>query len=115
MKTMKVETIEDALLHTFDLWLWCAVSGKDKALWPGWKYNGGRLEYCCSNCPLCAYTATRKISCCFCPIKWSEDGSCSSEDSPYNKWELSTTKEERCAHALEVAELAMDALYKLYK
>ena len=51
------KTEEDALLSCFDLWIWLsAFPEEEKEDWPGWEDNGGTLQACEHNCPVCEYT-----------------------------------------------------------
>jgi len=118
---MKVKTKQDALLHCFDLWMWCAVTGKtDKNNWPGWKRKGGYLEACVNVCPLCEFCFGNDLNddpdtvvddpvCQNCPIKWS-GGDCQSIDSEFFKWANATLPKARSKWALEIAILALKAL-----
>ncbi len=101
---MKIETRTDALIQCFNLWLWAGVTGIErKCDWPGWKSNGGYLEYCSAWCPICEYS-----NCCaVCIIKWS-NGSC--DNSEFYEWAYAETKQERIKWALKIAALALDAL-----
>ncbi len=104
---MKIETREDALLHCFDLWLWLAVTGSPgKDRWPGWEKNGGHLESCLHDCPVCGHS--RQI-CSHCIIKWKKAW-CDDEEAEYGKWTNAESKQERTKYALEIAALALDAL-----
>ncbi len=115
MKTMKIKTREDALLHCFDLWLWLAVTGNDKGDWPGWKFRGGHLERCECLCPVCGYTkrdwSKPKVYSCenSCLIKWNGRW-CESITAEYSRWSRSKTKKDRKKWALEIAILALEAL-----
>ena len=114
---MKVETKEDALIHCFDLWLWCAVTGKNKYDWPGWGFNGGYLNPCQFDCPCCEYVGydgyeQNKVLCDECPISWGV-ARCF-YGSVFLEWECARTVANRKTAALKIATLAMEALYRLY-
>ena len=111
MKTMKIKTKEDALLHCFDLWLWLAVTGNDRKFnWPGWEENGGYLEPCVSYCPVCEFSNIDSIdSCKDCAVNWP-GGHCNVTFSPFYQWCGSEMEEKRSKWALEIAILALKAL-----
>jgi len=115
MKTMKVETREDALLHCFDLWLWLAGNPNlSKWGWPGWTKNGGYLKHCYMDCPCCELFYTEK-SCHECPLKWSNGGrKYMCERSEYGHWRRAVMRvggvEGRKKWALEIAILALEGL-----
>ena len=107
---MKIKTKEDALLHSFDLWLWLACHPKsDKVGWPGWKHNGGYIDSWCL-CPICDYTSVRNISCMSCPVDWSHDNqpymSCTDPRSIYKRWVASKSSE----NALRICQAIIDAM-----
>ncbi len=111
-KTMKIETREDALLHTIDLWLWLAVTGnRFKGQWPGWEDRGGYLGDCLHDCPVCHFTAIGnfRTKCKKCPIKWSKN-KCWLFGGEFKRWESGATIETRKKWALEIAILALEAL-----
>jgi len=104
---MKIITREDALLHCFDLWLWLAVTGKKhKENWPGWEFNGGYLEKCFADCPVCKYSE----DCETCIISWTGEDCSESHKGEFYKWRKATTKQEHTKWALKIAGLALDAL-----
>ena len=111
MKTMKIKTKNDSLLHCFDLWLWLAVTGDTRKYeWPGWKENGGYLEKCSQHCPACAFSSPEDLmDCSDCVVKWP-DGHCNVKESPFYQWYGSQTKRTRSKYALEIVILVLEAL-----
>ncbi len=111
---MKVKTKTDALLHCFDLWLWLAVTGADhKSFWPGWEFNGGYLEECCHDCPVCDYGLVVSINdLCNekCIIKWKNNHCNEKRGAQFYNWDNAKTERARKKWALEIAILALEAL-----
>jgi hypothetical protein len=97
-------TLKKALELSIELWTWCAETGKDKTLWPGWN------DYLAKNyCFLCQYALEvspeiyndncRRI----CPLGDKIDG-CYGYD--WGKWvTVSTVKPRRKYAALFREEL----------
>ena len=112
MKTMKVKTKEDALLHCFDLWLWLAVTGSPyKEKWSGWKENSGYLEKCDSDCPCCEYHKIKRGRCNEnCILNWCGGYGCKEFGDEFSTWTDATSSKNRSKWALEIAILALEAL-----
>ena len=112
-----------ALENCRDLWGWLAKTGKSsKRLWPEWERNGGTVPTMEADCPCCAYARAR---CRRCPLagRWGRDRSgdrdCTSDNSPYSKWDLVKNKrakrfiDRRKFFAAKIRDLAVRELKKL--
>ena len=100
-----------------DLWQWLADNlDKEKGDWPSWEYNGGKIPYCESYCPLCEYKILCRSSCDSC-LLWGKgeelEGHCQDYKSPYWRGCYSKDSTVRKAAALEIVAACNRALAKL--
>ena len=122
-------TKREALTKCIELWTWLSKnSEKDKVDY--YKENPNQDVYC-MNCPVCEYMMEHKVKgkshhCnSDCIINWgTKEGGCCRPDSPYVRWDDSWNWQKqysvneltlRTKYALEIVELAKQALAKLPK
>ena len=104
-----------------DLWQWLADNpDKGKWKWPEWEYNGGKIPYCESDCPLCEYSNLHNLDCSSCLLfgkrkELEQEGDCQDDESPYLRWGASKDPTVKRAMALEIVAACNRALEKLKK
>ncbi len=122
---------KEALELCAALWEWLAENPTAKKHeWPQWAGNGGTVPEMLNMCPCCEYASERVavpflldkegVTCEHCPItKEAWDGGhvqgskgfyCEYHKSPYHRWRRSKRPSARRKYALQVAQLAREAL-----
>jgi hypothetical protein len=122
--TMKI-TKKESLQLTAKLWTWLAKNPANvKYEWTEWSTNGGKVQPCTADCPLCEYAENHSQSADYCPAcplsafwkKFSGAPSvisvtpCNSEKSPFVAWRFADDHSCRTAAALQIAKAAKQAL-----
>lgn len=100
------------------LWNWLAENPGEAGVlnrkedWPGWVRNGGEHENISNddNCFMCKDSWARKWGCESCLIEWNKlilGSVCSEPGSPFYKWSLAKTPEDRAIYAAQVRDLPL--------
>ena len=114
MPRRKALTLEQALIHSIEIWSWLRDSGCDtKSEWAGWA-NHTEIR---NDCFLCEFTARRKrtksyvfLNDCprYCPVakELAVDYACEEKDTSYTCWHKAESAEDKKKYAGQfVAEL----------
>jgi hypothetical protein len=89
--------------HHKELWNWLAENPYDeKCDWPGWYYNGGKVDYAESDCFACESSCN---DCEECPLIWPKNINCFDMHGLYQRWLLSDDTEERKKLAEQIRDL----------
>lgn len=110
-------TYPKALEITRRLWAWLEESGsRCKRDWPEWVFNGGTVPRMESDCPCCqvVFGGAERLTCLACPawrvwpypdeLKTKVTTPCNHLKSPYTRWHLAGSDEDRMAAAREIRE-----------
>lgn len=103
-------TIEERKKGHRELWTWLGKNpDEQKSMWPGWE----RFEHQPHSCFLCEeFQDNHRV--CTCPIKWIEEDEgiieialcpCERPASPYQRWELAGSAEEKATLAFKIADM----------
>lgn len=93
-----------------EIWEWLSENPeKEKNDWPRWKINGGDVEMCISDCPLCEWVNITygNLKDCKdkCPIIWNNDSFCHYTTGLFWKWTSVRNNEEKRRIAKEISNL----------
>lgn len=98
-----------------ELWNWLAQNpDKQKRDWGGWEENGGEYQYggAYEYCFACDYENERNDywqdsddGCRYCPLAWTEDNPCTTQNSLYLRWIRENNLEQRAKLAVQIRDL----------
>jgi len=109
MKLTEIESVEKSI----EQWEWLAETGKDKAEWPGWVWNGGQYDADVrAGCFLCEYAKGQPEGGRVCPY-YKKYGFCEEAYSPYWRWVHTATIRIKKEYARQFLEQLKEILKSL--